>query len=97
MAQAYLTTFMVRPMEQNHKTGIRTAKLYFPLDMLRYDSCYPAHTEDALRIGNEMRDHWSVRLHKISNGKTQAGTLTDARWHSFGWEVVEGTVSVRKL
>jgi hypothetical protein len=54
---------------------------YFPLDMLRYDSCWPA---DSSSVYN---------LHGLSDEGIRILTLrtyhkpTDARWLSFGWAV----------
>lgn len=48
-----------------------------PMDMLRYDACYPLHFND---------EEVSVTLiHHDSNPKWYP---TEARWNSFGWEVL---------
>ena len=52
----------------------------FPVDMLRYDTCYPHQPEDAAAIlDKEMR---KVELVTLMNGEP-----TRARWESFGWMV----------
>jgi len=66
----------------------------FPVDMLRYDSCFPATTEDAVAItkaimGPRLVTH--VRLQAFSQNKTH---WTPERWKSFGIEIIE--TSVRK-
>jgi hypothetical protein len=55
----------------------------FPMDMLRYDQCWPRHTEDARvileTVSEEMRSkRWTVQV--VS--KVRAFTI--ARWNSFG-------------
>lgn len=58
----------------------------FPLDMLRYDMCYPARGEDAIAMEwdldpnfRETRSVWLV-AHASS-------APTIGRWASFGWRV----------
>ena len=51
---------------------------HFPVDMLRYDSCWPASTDDALNMLET--NQRKVRL--VSGEKP-----TPARWESFGWFV----------
>lgn len=61
----------------------------FPIDMLRYDSCWPAKSEDARTITatfDEPRDPRET----FEIGLMQAagyGEPTVARWDSFGWKV----------
>lgn len=59
----------------------------FPVDMLRYDSCWPANGESAAAIHHSIaRDgdrEQSVTLLTWSTG------ITPARWASFGWTVIE--------
>lgn len=66
----------------------------FPIDMLRYDQCFPVTGNDAAEIEasiNRERDaegkrrKFSVKLTTVSH----AGLYpTTARWESFGWKVV---------
>ena len=63
----------------------------FPLDMLRYDSCWPATSVDARAIEESValegsRGAVTVNLHCYRDRKYQA-TATKDRWHSFSWEV----------
>ncbi len=65
----------------------------FPVDMLRYDSCWPADGDSAFKLvlplyeqTNDGQRNWLrktrvLRLRSYSNP-------TDARWSSFGWMVV---------
>ena len=63
----------------------------FPVDMLRYDACYPATEADSGRIerlgepGNTDRVRVTVAK---SAGTAHAFLWTPARWESFGWKVV---------
>lgn len=60
----------------------------FPIDMLRYDACWPASSTDSEAVQHSMahgtdRDVYTVRL-------TQAAGYhapTDQRWASYGWIV----------
>ena len=74
----------------------------FPIDMLRYDSCFPLGEDDALKIQK------SVDVNAIVDGRACATIPVDetreirlvkyshspnplwneARWRSFGWEIV---------
>lgn len=59
----------------------------FPMDMLRYDCCWPVRGEDVSAIDDnaERRDHRAVRL--IRCAQNGAGP-TIGRWESFGWVVM---------
>jgi hypothetical protein len=60
----------------------------FPIDMLRYDRCTPMHETDSGRIQQSM---WRG----IAGEKEEINLLyvdrepTEARWKSFGWEIVK--------
>jgi len=56
-----------------------TGKGSFPLDMLRYDSCWPRRQEDVSTIEHAVAGYvrdWTVQM--VSNKAP-----TDERWHSF--------------
>lgn len=65
--------------------------LAFPLDMLRYDACYPDTEQDSLAMTRTIIDRsnmtWVV-LRQDEERSHQAANWTPARWRSFGWEVV---------
>lgn len=65
----------------------------FPVDMLRYDSCYPASGEDANAIAHSFarrpREPYRVVVRALSQSKTH---WTWARWASFGVAVTQPTV-----
>lgn len=60
----------------------------FPTDMLRYDECFPDRSEDAICIGDRFPEGtYRVTLRKKSEEKRVV--VTDRRWESFGWRVIE--------
>jgi hypothetical protein len=69
----YKTTFQV------HGSG------RFPLDMLRYDCCFPDCSTDISMLSNECRDDRIVTL--VRHHETKDPNLTVGRWNSFGWGV----------
>ena len=69
--------------------GINTP---FPIDLLRFDECYPATVEDSSKLANTFgyrhgrRVRWTLTL--VSN-RNDAPTID--RWESFAVEVVDVT------
>ena len=66
----------------------------FPLDMLRYDSCYPSSSVDVNRMiaDREIADGRAVNssitlVHREHGGKKWRPT--EGRWRSFGWRVTD--------
>ncbi len=55
---------------------------FFPIDMLRFDECWPANPSDSYKI-EEARETRTVDLF------THRRHITLKRWESFCWEVVE--------
>lgn len=75
-----MQVFYVAPDEPTH----------FPVDMLRYDNCFPADESEANAItaaltGGE-RIGGAIKLIRVG---TTARPPEDARWRSFGWKVVD--------
>ncbi len=69
---------------------------HFPIDMLRYDSCFPASEPDAHMIEriNNPTKRSDLALHRVDvstlrDHRTHATIHTPARWESFGWKVVD--------
>lgn len=59
---------------------------YFPVDMLRYDCCFPASEKDVVAISKSMKTpnrQEVVAIHLFS----AYGKVTPERWASFGWQV----------
>lgn len=86
----YVTTFEV------------TSKYPFPLDMLRYDGCHPAGSDDAATIGysfdpqERVRDRAPYRVKLIAYHERRFWEPTAARWSSFMWSVVRDSTTTRK-
>ena len=59
----------------------------FPMDMLRYDGCYPKSEKDTVTMQSDgLRE---VMLHKTLNwGHSKIWSPTVGRWNSFGWAVL---------
>ena len=59
----------------------------FPLDMLRYDRCFPRDSTDcALMDNSDYQRKRTVRL-AIDDARRGRSAVTEARWQSFGWTV----------
>ena len=88
-----MTKFYVKPMNKSKLGDGRTCiQLPFPLDMLRYDSCYPANQESVGRIAYTLDN---IRLEEHETIELLTGyRTTPERWESFGWEI---TKEVRRI
>ncbi len=65
----------------------------FPVDMLRYDSCYPATSDDVINIGTNQysdRGQRKVTIRTHCHGRSTQPFHVD-RWRSFQWNVLSGT------
>ncbi len=58
----------------------------FPLDMLRYDRCWPKTGFDVDRMALDHSVTRAVEL--VTHRRPQQEVATIDRWHSFGWTVV---------
>lgn len=70
----------------------------FPIDMLRYDACYPDTSADSgmIEASLEFDPHLPPReitIRKVTN--TKDDQFTAKRWNSFGWAC--SLVETRKL
>lgn len=76
---------------QAQKYLVVRGHLSFPVDMLRYDMCYPDSEEDSLAILRTIIDRqnmtWVV-LRQDASVSRSLSSVTAARWQSFGWDVV---------
>lgn len=59
--------------------------LPFPIDMLRYDACWPASESDSYAIYSSVAQHSDSAIDVIVRARQP---LTIGRWQSFGWEVI---------
>jgi hypothetical protein len=68
-----------------------TGRGAFPLDMLRYDGCYPVHPEDVDQIQQSLDPRW--RRDRKEAFKIRMATYkqipTKERWSSFIWHVTD--------
>lgn len=63
----------------------------FPIDMLRYEQCWPAlESQAGLFATGDLKTRWLV-LAKRSGSQWNA-----ARWESFGWRVVKYDFNLRE-
>jgi len=58
----------------------------FPIDMLRYDACWPDHAADAIAIQDtyHRRERQQNRRFTVTLCGVGQGAPTVARWESFG-------------
>lgn len=71
--------------------------LAFPLDMLRYDQCWPDDTASAVEIASSFDPHERFACGRdgtfkvvLSHGITNKNRRwTPDRWRSFGWTLFE--------
>jgi hypothetical protein len=61
----------------------------FPFDMLRYDGCYPATQEDVTAMVLRRPSERRQVLLETHHPRAGANGLTDERWRSFGWRIIE--------
>lgn len=60
----------------------------FPVDMLRYDGCYPSTQDDTARLARAFRSPFSdMTIHLSTINDQRRWSPTVARWNSFGWFV----------
>jgi hypothetical protein len=74
-------------------TATARGKFPFPLDMLRYDACFPADGASVAAMDASLRrertkDPFEVKLVKYTRVK-EANAWTHGRWTSFTWFVIE--------
>lgn len=71
----------------------------FPIDMLRYDCCWPATEQDSHKIENindpmvDSREDkpYSVTVETARNTRDHGRFIvTEGRWDSFNWKLVDG-------
>lgn len=67
-----------------------TGQGYFPIEMLRYDSCVPMNLEDAQIIALARPDGVTREI-KLWRFSYEASKASAARWESFGWIVTHDT------
>jgi len=86
---------MAKMMKQEFKV---TGSFGFPLDMLRYDACFPADEQQSALIGHTFvapRKAITVRLARYT--RRDMATITPERWESFGWRVEPRSVEEKAI
>lgn len=68
-----------------------TGRGRFPLDMLRYDACWPVTGDDASKLDSSDYDP-ADRLPRRVTLRTASGQPECARWSSFGWSVDQASI-----
>lgn len=61
---------------------------HFPLDMLRYDACFPANSVSVNGMGYRVDETTIVHVAKFTATKT--AQWTPERWESFGCKLIVG-------
>jgi len=83
MAIKYLQTFEVK------------GNGAFPLDMLRYDRCFPATESDSRKIADtEFSVGVNTHSIKLCRYVSVRQTPTVDRWNSFLWKVVPDSITI---
>lgn len=82
---------MVRQLR--YKFSVR-GSVALPIDMLRYDQCWPATEVDAKRAAASIRFETEGSVTIELRGPRRP---TLARWESFGWRVIEGSIAEYRL
>jgi hypothetical protein len=92
-------TNKIDPMKYEHTAVVKFFGR-FPIDMLRYDHCFPASGEDASRIQESIENPTmgghpptsnQVTVRKYSWLKNWNEAFTAARWQSFRCEISPGS------
>jgi hypothetical protein len=60
----------------------------FPIDMLRYDACWPESQTDVLAIENPQGHAGDDHVARVVLLSDSASEPERARWASFGWRVI---------
>jgi hypothetical protein len=72
-----------------YQTFIVNTRFEFPIDMLRYDSAFPATEQDSGKISRSLTDHESpleVTIGRFVDTK-KSNPPTIERWQSFGCSI----------
>jgi hypothetical protein len=75
---------------RHYQTFIVETNFRFPIDMMRYDGCFPHTEKDAGLITRNLTDLGNNL--KVTMGRyvaTRANIPTEGRWESFGCKISE--------
>lgn len=65
-----------------------SGKYPFPTDMLRYDRCFPATSEDAENLVAALDRQQFPKRFSITLRSDTTGNVSEERWKSFLWRVI---------
>lgn len=65
---------------------------HFPIDMLRYDSCFPYSGTDSGEIQSRLERRPAEGVIELGAYHNKNWKPTTGRWDSFLWKVIEHTV-----
>lgn len=68
----------------------------FPVDMLRYDYCFPDSEADSAAIANEEHSREPRRVRVVQVTDSKRPMFTPARWESFGWKILPDREATRE-
>jgi hypothetical protein len=72
----------------------------FPFDMLRYDKCYPASSDDSAQLDDPRHYKMSDKPRTIELMRyvmVRHNVPTAEKWKSFGWKLIEETVNTMEI
>ena len=84
---------MPKLMNYTGEARAQDPRAQFPVDMLRYDCCWPTREQDAglivqsLRPSHTRPEAPTIRLTRY--GSPTPDPFTEARWELFGWTIKE--------
>lgn len=84
-----------------HQSFTVSGRGQFPIDMLRYDTCFPVNPESVSVIYDCCSNHDLNALHNTEPVKVRLARYVDSkvtqptidRWRSFGWNVLDISTS----
>ncbi len=85
-------------MRRYYQTFEVSGRFRFPLDMLRYDGCFPASEEESRKLADALSPApkpWRIRLGRYVECRGDMPTI--ARWKSFLADILLVTISIRRL
>ena len=66
----------------------------FPMDMLRYDQCWPEGAGDVLKLETPRENREPREVNLVHYSHTKAWNPTQDRWRTFGWTMKVDSHSV---
>lgn len=58
---------------------------HFPIDMLRWDECFPNSGDDSFKLGYEK----NKRKVELGSYHEKSWNPSKERWNSFAWKIIE--------